>query len=123
MTSNFNNPQVDFDIPWNLSIRYSFNYSKPLTEKTTTQTLAFSGDLSLTPKWKIGFNSNYDFKGRKLTTTSINIYRDLHCWEMRMTVIPLGIYKSYSFQINVKSGMLQDLKWKKRDSYLDNANY
>lgn len=122
MTSNFSNPQVDFDIPWNLSIRYNFNYSKPLTEKTTSQTLAFSGDLSLTPKWKIGFSSNYDFKNRKLTTTSINIHRDLHCWEMRMTIIPLGIYKSYSFQINVKSGMLQDLKWKKRDSYLDNVS-
>ncbi len=123
MNSNFASPKtVDFNIPWNLSVRYYFTYSKPLLEKKTSQTLGFSGDFSLTPKWKIGFSSNYDFKSQKLTTTSINIYRDLHCWEMRMTVIPLGIYKSYSFQINVKSGMLQDLKWKKRDSYLDNAN-
>lgn len=121
MTTNYNNQQVDFNIPWNLRVNYNFNYSKPYTQKTVTQALGFSGDFSLTPKWKIGFQSGYDFKSRKLTTTSLNIYRDLHCWEMRMTIIPLGAYKSYSFQINVKSGMLQDLKWKKNDSYLDNA--
>lgn len=119
-TNNINPQSVDFNIPWNLRINYNFNYSKPSLLKNTTQTLGFSGDLSLTPKWKIGFTSGYDFKNRKLTTTSINLYRDLHCWEMRMTVIPIGIYKSYNFQINVKSGMLKDLKWSKRDSYLDN---
>jgi len=121
MNTNYANLQrVDFSIPWNLRINYNFSYSKQSTEKSTNQALGFSGDLSLTPKWKIGFTSGYDFKAHKLTTTSINIFRDLHCWEMRMTLVPLGLYKSYSFQINVKSGMLQDLKWKKRDSYLDN---
>jgi len=111
---------VDFDIPWNLRINYNYSYSKPGIVKNISQTLSFSGDFSLTPKWKIGFTSGYDFKSQKLTTTSLNIYRDLHCWEMRLTVIPIGSYKSYSFQINVKSGMLQDLKYHKRDSYLDN---
>jgi len=119
MSSNYNQ-QVDFNVPWNLRVNYAFNYSKPYDTKTISQTLGFGGDLSLTPKWKIGFQSNYDFKSRKLSTTSLNISRDLHCWVMNITIIPIGIYKSYSFQINVKSGMLQDLKWKKRDSYLDN---
>lgn len=119
MSSNYNQ-EVDFNVPWNLRVNYAFNYSKPLNTKTISQTLGFGGDLSLTPKWKIGFQSSYDFKSRKLSTTSLNISRDLHCWQMNITIIPIGIYKSYSFQINVKSGMLQDLKWKKRDSYLDN---
>lgn len=119
LSSNYNQ-QVDFNVPWNLRVNYAFNYSKPLDTKTISQTLGFGGDLSLTPKWKIGFQSSYDFKNRKLSTTSLNISRDLHCWTMNITIIPIGIYKSYSFQINVKSGMLQDLKWKKRDSYLDN---
>ncbi len=121
MTSNYNQ-QVDFNIPWNLRINYHFTYDKRLAIKTISQTLGFGGDLSLTPKWKIGFQSSYDFKSRKLSTTSLNISRDLHCWVMNITIIPIGMYKSYSFQINVKSGMLQDLKWKKRDSYLDNLD-
>lgn len=111
---------VDFNVPWNLRVNYSFSYSKPAYERSITQTLGFSGDINLTPKWKIGFSSGYDFKNKKLTTTSFNFYRDLHCWEMRLSFIPIGFRKSYSFQINIKSSILQDIKWNKRDHFLDN---
>lgn len=112
-------PQVDFSIPWNISIDYSFNYSKPSFEKNISQTLSFSGDVSLTKNWKIAFRSGYDIKAQRLTTSSLDIYRDLHCWEMRVSIIPIGYLKSYSFQINVKSAILQDLKLTKRDSHLN----
>lgn len=111
---------VDFSVPWNVRFSYNLTYTKPAYEASLVQTLSFSGSVSLTSKWKIGFSSGYDFKNKKLTTTSLNFYRDLHCWEMRMTVIPIGYYKSFSFQINVKSSILQDLKFTKRDHYLDN---
>ena len=121
MSTNYSQQQsVDFSIPWNLRFNYSFRYDKPLVEKTVTQTLGFNGDFSVTPKWKIGFSSGYDITNKKLSPTSVNIFRDLHCWEMRLTLIPFGFRKMYSFQINVKSSMLQDLKWSKRDSYYDN---
>ncbi len=111
--------QVDFSIPWNINIDYSYNYSKPAFEKNISQALSFSGNLSLTKNWKIGFRSGYDLKAQKLTTSSLDIYRDLHCWEMRVSIIPIGYLKSYSFQINVKSAILQDLKLTKRDSHLN----
>lgn len=110
---------VDFDVPWNLRFDYSFSYSKPRFEKSTTQSMSFSGDVSITPKWKIGFTSGYDFKSKKLTTTSLNFFRDLHCWEMRFTVIPIGFMRSFSFNINVKSGTLRDLKYTKTQSRYD----
>ena len=48
----------------------------------------------------------------------IDIYRDLHCWEMTFNWIPLGFHQSYNFVIRVKSSILQDLKLtKKRDFY------
>ncbi len=111
---------VDFSAPWNLSFSYNFNYSKPAFAPHITQAVSFNGSLSLTPNWRIGFTSGYDIQNRQLTTTSVNFYRDLHCWEMRLTVVPFGRYRSYSFQINVKSAILQDLKVKKDESYLDN---
>jgi lipopolysaccharide assembly outer membrane protein LptD (OstA) len=111
---------VDFSVPWNVRFSYNLSYSKPALQSSLVQTLSFSGSVNLTPKWKIGFSSGYDFKNRKLTTTSLNFYRDLHCWEMRLTVIPIGYYKSFSFTINVKSSLLHDLKFTKRDHYLDN---
>ena len=121
MSTNYTQQQsVDFNIPWSLRIDYNYTYSKQYSQKQVNQTVGLNGDFSLTPKWKIGFRSGYDFTNKELSTTSINIFRDLHCWEMRLTLIPFGFRKMYSFQINVKSGMLQDLKWRKKDSYYDN---
>lgn len=120
MGTQYGMDYVDFNVPWDVRFSYNLTYSKPKYESSIVQTLSFSGSISLTPKWKVGFSSGYDFKNKQLTTTSINFYRDLHCWDMRMTVIPIGFYKSFSFQINVKSAILQDLKYTKKDHYLDN---
>lgn len=111
---------VDFEIPWSLRIDYSLRYSKPREEASVIQTLRLSGDFSLTPKWKIGFNTGYDFKTSKVTTSNLSIYRDLHCWEMRLTAVPFGVFKSFNFQINAKSAILQDLKYNKRIPWQDN---
>ncbi|OFX22255.1 MAG: hypothetical protein A2033_07205 [Bacteroidetes bacterium GWA2_31_9] len=118
----FPDDYVDFNIPWNVNIDYSYRYSKPQLEENITQSLRVSGDLSITSKWKISVSSGYDIKLKKFTFTNINIYRDLHCWEMRFTWIPFGFAQSYNFQINVKSAILQDLKLNKRSSW-SNSNY
>lgn len=111
---------VNFDVPWSVRADYSLNYSNAQNRKDIIQTLRFSGDLSLTAKWKITFSSGYDLKSREITTTDFSIYRDLHCWEMRFTAVPFGYYKNFNFQINVKSAVLQDLKYEKRIPWQDN---
>jgi hypothetical protein len=111
---------VDFKVPWSLRADYSLSYSKTSEKASIVQTLRFSGDFSLTPKWKIGYNTGYDLKMKKATTSNISIYRDLHCWEMRLTAVPFGMYKSFNFQINVKSAILQDVKYNKRIPWQDN---
>jgi hypothetical protein len=111
---------VDFDIPWSLRVDYSFSYQKPKDVSKVVQTVRASGDFSLSPNWKIGFNTGYDLDRKQFTTTNLSIYRDLHCWEMRISVVPFGTYKSYNFQINAKSSILTDLKYNKRKSWQDN---
>jgi len=111
---------VDFDIPWSVRLDYSFSYTKPKDVSNVVQTVRASGDFSLTPKWKLGFNTGYDLDRKQFTTTNLSIYRDLHCWEMRISVVPFGSYKSYNFQINAKSSILSDLKYNKRKSWQDN---
>jgi hypothetical protein len=109
---------IDFEIPWKLSVNYTLNYNKFDAVNALNQSLNFSGNVNLTPKWKIGFNSGYDFINKDLTYTSLDFYRDLHCWEMRFKWIPFGKHQSYNFSIKVKASVLQDLKWeKKRDWY------
>jgi hypothetical protein len=117
---NYYGQYVDFDVPWSLGINYNFNYSHSKEEASIIQSLRINGDLSLTPKWKIGFNTGYDFTSKKVSMTNLSLYRDLHCWEMQMTVVPFGTYRSYSFQINIKSSILRDLKYEQGDNWYDN---
>jgi lipopolysaccharide assembly outer membrane protein LptD (OstA) len=108
------NEFIDFNIPWTLNMNYNIRYSKPQLQSSVVQTLNFSGDFSLTKKWKLGFRSGWDFEAKDLSYTSLNIYRDLHCWEMSFDWIPIGPRQSYTFTIKVKSAILQDLKLTRR---------
>jgi len=113
------NAFVDFNVPWNVAASFSFYYSKPGTVSNITSTLNLYGDVSLTPKWKVQYNTGYDFQAQKITLTQFNIYRDLHCWDMSFGWIPFGTYRSYTFTIRVKSSILQDLKLSKRNDYFN----
>lgn len=131
-----NNPDdyVDWSIPWSINLSYSFARNVNLRyfraaegdfyetiDKTTskTQTLSINGDINITKKTKIGFRTGYDFVHKKVSYTSLNIYRDLHCWEMRFNWIPIGPRKSWNFTIAIKSSLLQDLKLEKRKDFRD----
>jgi len=110
---------VDFNIPWSLNINYNMRASRPvLLEKSVNQSITFNGDIKLTKNWKIGLNSGYDISKEELSLTSINFYRDLHCWQMNFEWYPIG-RQMFSFGINVKSSTLQDLKLNRRRSWFD----
>jgi hypothetical protein len=109
---------VDFNVPWSLNMQYNLTWQKYGLNPTVTQTIRVSGDANITPKWKVGFDSNYDFTRKEFSYTSLNVYRDLHCWELQFNWIPFGFRQSYNVTINVKSAVLQDLKLtRKRDWY------
>jgi lipopolysaccharide assembly outer membrane protein LptD (OstA) len=116
---------VDFDIPWSFSFNYNFSYyknwdnAKQKRVGTLTQTLGFNGQLNITPKWKVSLNTGWDFVHHELSFTSIDVYRDLHCWEMRFGWVPKGGMQSWNFSINVKASILQDLKLNKKKDYRD----
>ena len=119
---------IDWTTPWSLTFSYNLRHSSNLTyaafmgiaTNQIVQTLTVSGDVSLSPKWKVNFSTGWDFTNHGLSYTSINVYRDLHCWEMRFNWIPIGGYKSWNFTINVKAQALQDLKLTKKKDYRDN---
>ncbi|MDY5969150.1 MAG: putative LPS assembly protein LptD [Bacteroidales bacterium] len=120
---------ADFNVPWNFSFNYTLSYVSTFVaaqynfKSNVVQTLGVSGNFSLTENWKISLTTGYDFENKGLSHTSIDIYRDLHCWEMRFNWVPFGYYKSWNFQINIKANSLKDVKWNKRRSYQDNEDY
>lgn len=119
------NNYVDFNIPWSVNISYTMSVNNNYQANTFRDTLIwshnamFSGDFNLTPKWKITFSSGYNFTTKQLSMTSIDIYRDMHCWEMRLGMIPFGPRKNYNFTLNVKASVLQDLKLVRRRDFRD----
>ncbi|MGK7391975.1 MAG: putative LPS assembly protein LptD [Candidatus Cyclobacteriaceae bacterium M2_1C_046] len=115
---------VDFSIPWNLRINYTLSFNKKglAPREVSGNAVTFSGNLSLTEKWKVTFSSGYNLKNKDFTLTRFGITRDLHCWTMDFNWTPFGNFTSYDFTIRVKSALLQDLKLNRRRSFIDNVN-
>jgi hypothetical protein len=108
-----------FDVPWTMRVAYNFYYTKNLLKPVVSQTLALTGDVSLTKKTRITYTTGYDIAMKGITMTSIGVLRDLHCWEMSLDWIPTGYLKSWSFTIRVKASVLADLKYDRRKDYHD----
>jgi hypothetical protein len=109
------NQYVPFDVPWALNVNYSFNYTKNgFDDPDITQALNFNGNLNITDKTRVGFNSGYDIKNKKMTVTRLNVGRDLHCWTLNFNWVPFGPRQSYFVEIRVNSQLLKDLKLDKK---------
>ena len=112
-----------WDCPWSLSVNYSvnygygeFDYEKLEYKGKITQNLSFSGNIKPTKNWAFNFSASYNFDTKKIAYMNCSVSRDLHCFTMSASFVPVGPYKSYSFHIAVKSSLLSDLKYDKRSS-------
>ncbi len=122
-----------FKMPWSLNLNYSFNISedrtKPINRKNMrypyryTHNLSASGNVKISNKWAISFNSGYDFEAKKIVQTSLNITRDLHCFSMSAALSPFGVWKYYNFTIRANASILQDLKWEQRSQTQSNIKW
>ncbi|MCL7752941.1 putative LPS assembly protein LptD [Polaribacter sp. Z022] len=103
------------DIPWSINLAYSASYTNNGVDPGTVgiHSIMFSGNLELSPKWKMGYSSGYDVKGGAFTFSRFNFTRDLDSWQFNFNWVPFGTNSSYTFFIGVKSSMLSDLKWDK----------
>ncbi len=119
-----------WEIPWSLSINYSVNYGYGTFNKKKmeyngrfTQNLSLSGNINLTKNWSFNFSASYDFNAKKIAYMNCNVTRDMHCWSMSASFVPVGPYKSYNFPISVKSSLLQDLKYDKRGNSYNSLDW
>ncbi len=102
-------------IPWDIgvSFHYSENHNDPNNiTRNTTAGLKLSTDV--TPNWNVSYNTNFDLDRRRVTFSSFNIRRDLHCWEGTLSWTPVGSGKGYYLRIGIKSAQLRDVKVEKR---------
>ncbi|MCF8715319.1 LPS-assembly protein LptD [Joostella atrarenae] len=102
-------------LPWDLRLAYSLTYSNSNRQnEITNNSLMFSGNIDLTPQWKVGVSSGYDFKNNGFTYTQLRFARDLKSFRLNFNWVPFSSRASWFFFIGIKSSMLSDLKWEKR---------
>jgi hypothetical protein len=102
-------------LPWDLRFAYSMTYSNNRRQnEITNSSLMFSGNIELSPKWKVGASSGYDFKNKGFTYTQLRFERDLDSWRLNFNWVPFSSRASWYFFIGIKSGLLSDIKWEKR---------
>ncbi|TXE06001.1 LPS-assembly protein LptD [Gelidibacter salicanalis] len=105
----------NFSIPWSLRIAYAVNYSNNTRQnEISSNSLMFSGDVDLSPRWTVGVSSGYDFKNQGFTYTQLRFERDLMSWRMNFSWIPFSERSSWNFFIGIKSSLLKDIKYDKR---------
>ncbi len=105
------------EIPWDLTLAWSLTYNNARrTSEITNNSLMVSGNVTLSPGWLAGFSTGYDFKNKGVTYTQLRFERDLKSWRMDFSWIPNGYYKQWNFFIGIKSSILQDIKYEKRNA-------
>ncbi|MBA2499167.1 MAG: LPS-assembly protein LptD [Chitinophagaceae bacterium] len=117
------NEFVDFNIPWTLGLSFSLNFFEQLRPDYSgfstefSSDLRFNGSFNLTEKWNFSADGYYNLNTRELQTFQMSISRDLHCWQMSISVAPVGLFRYFSININPKSALLQDLKVNRTRSF------
>lgn len=105
-----------YKLPWDMTLAYSLTYSNNNREKKITgNSLMVSMNTDLTPKWKIGASTGYDFVQDGVTFTQLRFERDLLSWRMDFNWVPFGDNPYWGFFIGIKAGVLSDIKWDKRN--------
>ncbi|MEY4963641.1 MAG: hypothetical protein RLZZ323_960 [Bacteroidota bacterium] len=106
-------------LPWDMTFAYSLTYGNNNREKKIIgNSIMISINADLTPKWKTGISTGYDFVQKGVTYTQLRFERDLLSWRMDFNWSPFGTYANWGFFIGIKSGVLSDIKWDKRSTII-----
>ena len=114
--------QLNWNVSFNYSLRYGygeFDVDRMEYAGALTHNFGLSGSIQPTKNWNFTFNTDYNFDLKRFTNVNCTLTRNLHCWSMSASFIPIGPYKSYNFTIRANSSMLQDLKYDQRSSPYD----
>lgn len=121
---------AEFKVPWSLTFNYSVRYSygkfnEEIMEydRKLTHNLSISGRINLTPTWAVTMSTYYDITNNSWSYLNCTISKDLHCWQMSASFVPIGRYSTYNFMIGVKSTLLKDLKYEKQSDSSDNVRW
>lgn len=115
-----------FKFPWSVSLSYSYSIREDRSKDINIKTMRYpyslmhslnvSGNFKIGSRWNMTYSTGYDFTSKEMSMTTLNITRDLHCFNMSCGLV-FGPFTSYNFSIRANSSMLTDaLKWDQRSN-------
>lgn len=112
------------DVQWSLSFNVGFGWGRTnefdyakmdYKRDFNGGIMGLSGYINPTPNWQISYSASVSLlKKLEITSLSLNLKRNLHCWSLTASVTPVGAYKSFMVTIGANASMLRDLKYDKR---------
>ena len=100
------------DVGINASIVYSYTESRGVS-KSISKKVTVNLDGQPTKNWRISYFCHYDVKSKRIESQSVNVARDLHCWQAVFSWVPSGRASGYFLRINIKS--IPDIKIEKSE--------
>lgn len=124
---------MKFKLPWSFSISYGISMAEDRSANINiknmrypyklTHNLNFSGSLKISSNWNISASSGWDFTRKKLSMTTVNINRDMHCFNISCSLV-FGTYTSYNISLRANASTLTDaLKYDKKSSYSSSVRW
>ncbi|MCM4158845.1 LPS-assembly protein LptD [Antarcticibacterium flavum] len=111
-----NDQWYNYKIPWNFRMQYTMTYNNTARQnEISSHSIMFSGDIEIAPKWVVGGSSGFDLKDAGFTYTQLRFQRDLDSWRMSFNWVPFSPRASWYFFIGIKSAILRDIKYDKRN--------
>ncbi len=118
---------MKFSIPWSFSISYGITMSEDRSRSINVKNMRypykfvhnmnFSGNVKLSTNWNVNFSSGWDFTSNELSMTTVNISRDMHCFNISAGFV-FGPFTSYHVTMRANASTLTDaLKYDKKSSY------
>lgn len=118
---------MKFNIPWSFSVSYGITMSEDRSRNINVKNMRypykfvhnmnFSGNVKLSSNWNVNFSSGWDFTNNELSMTTVNISRDMHCFNISAGFV-FGPFTSYHVTMRANASTLTDaLKYDKKSSY------
>ncbi|MBI3259134.1 MAG: LPS-assembly protein LptD [Ignavibacteriae bacterium] len=103
-------------IPWSIQLGLTFSYNEPTKHIISRSLNAQAGiQFSITQTWKVSTNIYYDVVTNNFSASSVNVSKDLDCWDLQFVWYPTGLSQGFYLRFGIKSPQLHDLKIEKRD--------
>jgi hypothetical protein len=90
--------------PWRFSLGHHFNLRRT-TFGTTNRTSWIKADFGVNPGRlinRIDYAINFNLVDPDVTNQTLSVYKELHCFEARLTLVPNGFNRGFAFKFNIK---------------------